>query len=118
MAQYCLQPGCGAVVTKGYCRVHVRRIEKDRGTAHERGYDYQWEVRSVRFRRLYYLCGMRPGDQRPVMSKCWEEGRVSLAEQVDHVIPHRGDPVLRWDEYGNWQSLCRACHIRKTRAGQ
>ena len=28
---------------------------------------------------------------------------------VDHVIPHRGDWRLFWDE-SNWQALCKHCH--------
>lgn len=28
---------------------------------------------------------------------------------VDHIRPHRGDPVLFWDE-NNWQALCKFCH--------
>jgi 5-methylcytosine-specific restriction protein A len=51
------------------------------------------------------------------MSECYVQGRTTLAAQVDHVIPHRGDVVLMWDELGNWQSLCRACHAKKTRVG-
>lgn len=28
---------------------------------------------------------------------------------VDHIIPHKGDQQLFWDE-GNWQSLCKDHH--------
>ena len=35
---------------------------------------------------------------------------------LDHIIPHRGDQKLFWDE-GNWQALCKACHDRKTGRG-
>ena len=35
------------------------------------------------------------------------------AQVVDHIIPHRGDPSLMWDE-SNWQSLCKPCHDSKT----
>ncbi|HEX9813297.1 MAG TPA: hypothetical protein VGA88_14575 [Burkholderiales bacterium] len=31
------------------------------------------------------------------------------ARNVDHKIPHNGDPVLFWDE-SNWQGLCDNCH--------
>jgi len=60
---------------------------------------------------------MRPEGRAPVMSRCADEGVITLATQVDHVVPHRGDPTLMWDEIGNWQALCRECHHRKTRAG-
>ena len=32
---------------------------------------------------------------------------------LDHIIPHRGNPVLMWDE-SNWQALCKPCHDKKT----
>ena len=35
------------------------------------------------------------------------------ATVVDHIVPHRGDPQLFWDE-SNWQPLCKACHDHKT----
>jgi 5-methylcytosine-specific restriction protein A len=59
---------------------------------------------------------MRPNDVPPVMSKCFDEERATIAAVVDHVVPHHGDPVLMWSE-SNWQALCSACHMRKTAAG-
>ena len=44
---------------------------------------------------------------------CQAAGRVVPATVVDHVVPHRGDPVLFWDE-GNWARLCKRCHDAKT----
>jgi len=32
-----------------------------------------------------------------------------VATVVDHVIPHRGDPVKMWDE-SNWESICAPHH--------
>jgi len=31
------------------------------------------------------------------------------SDTVDHIIRHRGDPVLFWDR-ANWQALCKRCH--------
>jgi 5-methylcytosine-specific restriction enzyme A len=50
------------------------------------------------------------------MSHCHLQGLVTLATQVDHVVPHRGDPRLFWDQH-NWQSLCASCGARKSRQG-
>ena len=33
---------------------------------------------------------------------------------MDHIRPHRGDPVLFWDQT-NWQPLCKHHHDVKTR---
>jgi 5-methylcytosine-specific restriction enzyme A len=38
---------------------------------------------------------------------------VASATVADHITPHKGDPVLFWDP-DNLQSLCAACHGRKT----
>jgi len=43
--------------------------------------------------------------------------RLVLGTQTDHIIPHRGDQALFWDET-NWQRLCLPCHSRKTLEGQ
>ncbi|WP_413771322.1 HNH endonuclease signature motif containing protein [Pseudomonas aeruginosa] len=44
---------------------------------------------------------------------CSEAGRVVEATEVDHIIAHRGDQALFWDE-SNWQPLCKPCHSAKT----
>ena len=41
------------------------------------------------------------------------EGKYTRATVVDHIIPHRGDRILFWDQ-NNWQPLCKPCHDRKT----
>ena len=115
--KYCDEPGCGALVARGRCATHARDVDRARGTFRARGYDARWDRRSRHFRSLYPLCGMRPGDQAPVGSRCYDEQRVTLGALVDHVVPHRGDRARFWDEIGNWQTLCRACHSRKTSAG-
>lgn len=114
--RYCLAPGCRAVVEFGRCPAHRRQQDQRRGSARARGYSARWERRARAFKGSYPLCGMRPCGKPPVMSQCRDEGRVTAAAHVDHVIPHRGDDALFWDE-DNWQSLCAACHSRKTRAG-
>lgn len=44
----------------------------------------------------------------PYCTKCDD-----IATVVDHIIPHKGDMVLFWNT-GNWQSMCKRCHERKT----
>ena len=56
---------------------------------------------------------MRPRAVPPVMSQCFALNRATPATLTDHVVPHRGDPRLFWDE-GNWQALCGTCHAIKT----
>lgn len=104
----------------------ARAVPRGRVTTARRGYGSRWQRASEAFRRAYPLCGMRPGDERPVMSECFDRGWFTPvvgcdAEgrprgQVDHVVPHRGNQGLFWDR-GNWQSLCARCGARKTAAG-
>jgi len=85
-------------------------------SAHARGYTKRWDRAAKAFRVRYPLCGMRPYGQVPVMSQCFLEQRDTPATQTDHVVPHRGDMVLFWDQ-SQWQSLCHDCGARKSQAG-
>lgn len=117
MAQYCPFPGCPVIVPSGYCPSHARTLDAQRGSRSARGYNRRWLTRARLFRQKYPLCGMRPGGVPPVMSRCYDEGRITIAYQTDHVIPHKGNLDLFWDELGNWQALCAECGSRKSRAG-
>ena len=97
--------------------MHARALDLARGSSNARGYVDRWRRRAARFRASFPLCGMRPNGRPPVMSACYDAGRVTIASAVDHVVPHKGDPALFWDELENWQSLCAACHARKSAAG-
>jgi len=44
------------------------------------------------------------------------EGKIVPATVVDHIIPHRGDQKLFWDQT-NWEALCKECHDKKTGSG-
>ena len=55
------------------------------------------------FLREHPLCADPFGDH---------EGRATLAECVDHIIAHKGDMQLFWDE-NNWQPLCLHCNSKK-----
>ena len=50
--------------------------------------------------------------ENPLCVHCKEQGRVTAAQEVDHIEPitHGGDP---WD-WDNLQPLCKSCHSRKT----
>jgi 5-methylcytosine-specific restriction protein A len=40
---------------------------------------------------------------------CERDGRVEAGTVVDHIQPHKGDPVLFWSQ-ANWQTLCSTHH--------
>jgi 5-methylcytosine-specific restriction endonuclease McrA len=46
--------------------------------------------------------------EHPLCKFCLERGRVTSANVVDHVVPHRGDWTLFCA--GELQSLCKECH--------
>lgn len=64
----------------------------------ERGYGYRWQKARERFLRLNPLCVY-----------CKAKGRVEVANVVDHIVPHRGNQEIFWDE-SQWQALCASCH--------
>lgn len=76
--------------------------DRRRGSSAARGYGARWQ----RYRISYLL-------RHPACEQCRLEGRLVAAEVIDHIIPHRGDESLMWDE-ANHQALCKACHDRKT----
>jgi predicted kinase len=51
--------------------------------------------------------------KNPRCVMCLASNRQTVANEVDHIIPHRGDELLFWDRE-NYQSLCKSCHSEKT----
>jgi 5-methylcytosine-specific restriction protein A len=51
----------------------------------------------------------------PNCEKCLIAGRYSPAQDVDHVLPRATHPELALDP-SNLQSLCKVCHLRKTKS--
>lgn len=85
-----------------YCDAHKKLHIDERLNAAGRGYDSRWRKARYRFLKAHPLC-----------EKCKEEGKLVKATVVDHIISHRGNEKLFWDE-SNWQPLCKSCHDKKT----
>jgi 5-methylcytosine-specific restriction protein A len=102
----CAHPGCATLVDRRRCPAHTRQLrleqEARRETSHRRGYDRRWAKARAVFLTRHPLC-----------AACYSKGLITAAAEVDHVVPHRGDPALFWDP-GNWQALCKPCHSAKT----
>lgn len=77
-------------------------LDRQRGSAASRGYGYKWQKASKLFL-----------DANPLCVACLGTGTVEPSTEVDHIIPHRGDPKLFWRR-SNWQALCKTCHSAKT----
>ncbi len=105
MKKPCAFPMCPNTTVNRYCAEHKKRArtyDKDRGSASERGYDARWR----RARRMFLA-------RYPLCKECQAEGKTVAAEVVDHIVPHKGDYSLFWDEK-NWQPLCKRHHDIKT----
>ena len=92
----CRYPGCAGFCEQGqvYCKEHIAESsDRLRGGAAFRGYD-----------------------RHPLCVSCQAEGKLTAATVVDHIVPHRGDTKLFWDE-SNWQPLCKEHHDQKTGCG-
>lgn len=73
-----------------------------RETAAKRGYGARWQ----KVRKAYLAA-------HPLCVECEKRGIVTLATDLDHIIPHNGDMKVFWDNK-NWQGLCHEDHSRKT----
>ena len=97
----CSYPGCPKLTHGRFCEEHAKkeaqRYEKyDRDPAVRRRYGRAWK----RIRDRYAA-------EHPLCEKCLEEGRVTLMEEVHHILPvSRGGTHDR----ANLMSLCRSCH--------
>lgn len=109
-ARFCAVPGCAERTEGKFCERH--RLELGREVEHGRA------DRAVR--RLYRAHRWRALRAsflaiEPLCVQCARVGRVTAAEEVDHITPHRGDLTLFWN-VDNLQSLCASCHSAKTYA--
>ena len=103
----CSFPGCPNLTDGRFCPEHEKqenkRYEKyDRDPAVKRRYGRAWKRIRDRYMNAHPLC-----------ERCLKDGRYVKATVVDHIKPHRGDPVLFWDR-SNWRGLCKSCHDKKT----
>jgi 5-methylcytosine-specific restriction protein A len=99
----CSYPNCPNLADGCYCDKHSSLNTNSRGNASERGYNSRWRKARDRFLKVNPLC-----------VECLKENKLVPATVVDHIVPHRGDKNLFWDE-SNWQALCECHHNKKTR---
>lgn len=80
---------------------YQRALDRRRGSACERGYDYRWKKYRDVYLKTHPLCVM-----------CLAERRIVPATVVDHIVPvNKGGDF--WDA-ANHQALCASCHGVKT----
>jgi 5-methylcytosine-specific restriction protein A len=100
----CKHPGCNRLIPpeKKYCDEHIVLHSSNIRSTNEKGYDGRWKKARVEYLKRNPLC-----------VRCLAKGKYKKATVVDHIVPHRGDKSLFWNE-SNWQALCKTCHDRKT----
>lgn len=74
----------------------------------------QRSAEAAAYRKLYSSARWRKLREwvlnaEPLCRYCMESETIEPATVVDHVRPHKGDPLLFWDP-NNLQPLCAACH--------
>ncbi|MGF1628294.1 MAG: HNH endonuclease [Kiloniellaceae bacterium] len=69
-----------------------------RRPSRQRGYSSRWDKASAAFKRKHPLC-----------LGCEAAGRVEATTTTDHVVPHKGNARLMWDE-ANLQPACTWHH--------
>lgn len=102
----CTHPGCNRLTKRGRCDKHRQQADKEDsrrgGTRTQRGYTNA----RMRASKAYLA-------HHPLCVHCECEQRITRATVTDHIIPHKGDMELFWDE-DNWQALCKTHHDIKT----
>jgi 5-methylcytosine-specific restriction protein A len=103
----CSHPGCNELVESGKCEKHqhaqsnkAKLYERQRGSAHSRGYDRRWQV--IRHSVL---------SESPLCILCQKHGRVTAASEVHHIIPLAKGGT---HDYNNLMPLCKSCHSEIT----
>ena len=102
----CSYPACPELTHEQYCERHAkqedRRYDRQRGTAHQRGYTSRWN----RIRKLVLA-------EEPLCRRCKKEGRATVATVVHHIKPKE---LGGGDEPENLEPLCRKHHEEEHKA--
>jgi len=78
------------------------KIRRNTRSAESQGWQWLYKTKRYLVRRKAFMAN------HPYCAICGK-----IATDLDHVVPHKGDLRLFYDEK-NWQSLCGVCHRRKT----
>lgn len=113
----CPGPHCGKLITSGkYCAScqskKEKAIDRERGSASERGYDATWAHYAKQWLQRFPWCGQRlDGALYLEHSRCVQRAQRTRATVTDHIVPIRKGGK-RFDPK-NMQSLCNACNVAK-----
>ena len=97
----CAYPGCPRLTEGQYCEEHRKQVDRQynkysRSSDVHRKYGRAWKRIRDRYAQEHPFCEM-----------CYKEGRMTLMEEVHHIIPvSKGGTHDR----SNLMSLCKSCH--------
>ncbi len=96
----CRHPGCPRLTAGNYCKEHEPMHKYVRTPEERKRYDYQWKKARKRYVSTHPVCEM-----------CLLEKKITLVEEVHHILPldHGGT-----HDSLNLMSLCKSCHSRIT----
>lgn len=94
---------CNGVHAPGFC---ARAAAYDRARAHDPARKLYHTARWLALRKIMLAT-------HPLCAECRRQGRVTVATEIDHIKPHKGD-LFGFFEIQNLQPLCKPCHSRKT----
>jgi len=93
---------------RGRCDLHrqaqTHAYDQRYGSRIARGYDEQW----IRLRAWFLR-----HPEHVACAHCLAAGRVTIAAEVDHIVPFTGPGDPRRLDPRNLQALCVPCHRRK-----
>lgn len=104
----CRYPSCPGLTKDRFCSKHIKEYNRQYNREERPGYSKRL-YKTVRWQRLRKKVLLAS----PLCSECARQGKITPATVVDHIVPHKGNLELFWDE-NNLQALCKSCHDRKT----
>lgn len=112
LKRLCKAPGCNGLAEfpERYCSKHMylKRRDEERREAFLSGKDY-----TPQYVELYNDPKWRQMKKKHLQEEPYCRYCGAKATEVDHIVAHRGDVNLFFDE-DNLQSLCSECHSKKT----
>ena len=104
----CSYPGCPKFTNGTYCEKHRKAVNNT----------YNRYSRTDGIKKFYNSSAWRllsksQLQRQPLCEECLRSGRIKPAQIADHIISVKQDYSKRYD-INNLQSLCKACHNKKT----
>ena len=99
----CGYPGCPRLSDGPYCEEHQKMMDRQ--------YNKYGRAPDVhkKYGRAWKRIRDRYAAEHPFCEQCYKEGRITLMDEVHHILP-----VSRGGRHNkeNLMSLCRSCHTK------